>query len=354
MDGDKYNAQNKYMTIKRASKKSAVLATISTEEAEQMNVSLSASSTSNLQEESIKVEAVYKQSVEIACKEPDEVVYKQPEETTASEIEITRESLSKLKVETVIADVDKPGHVNNLTAEQTKQLYILWDHLLDVVDDKTGIQKSEDLAHQTSNSSSKLSQAASSHHASAEKKGFSLWPFRSGKKLTSSVSLLMDSKEADSSPSMSLQAQEGDHHHTLPRAYSSPILNAVSDPDLLSNKTSVTSLLSTYSQSDSSSTSSGMVASSSTTKRLVTYSEELWRGFLVGHTDSDATLLRFLRARKWNMTAATAMLTATADWRAKSGIFNLVRAGEQGLNRKLLESGKTFFHGVDKDGHLIM
>lgn len=85
--------------------------------------------------------------------------------------------------------------------------------------------------------------------------------------------------------------------------------------------------------------------------------------------DPDALMLRFLRARKWDVQKAVVMLVSTVHWRSQDVHLDddLVPKGElhfaelakhgSGSEKKLgedfltqLRAGKSFVHGVDKDG----
>ena len=99
--------------------------------------------------------------------------------------------------------------------------------------------------------------------------------------------------------------------------------------------------------------------------------EELRQAFwsMVKHDDPDALLLRFLRARKWNVQKALVMLVATMHWRMQEVHVDddVVKRGEGGAFADSLSSnaarkkegndflaqlrmGKSFLHGTDKDG----
>ena len=90
---------------------------------------------------------------------------------------------------------------------------------------------------------------------------------------------------------------------------------------------------------------------------------------MVKHDNPDGLLLRFLRARKWNVQNALVMLVATMNWRmqemhvdddiikrgeggaaedSKSSNANIRREGEDFLSQMRL--GKSFLHGTDKEG----
>lgn len=102
--------------------------------------------------------------------------------------------------------------------------------------------------------------------------------------------------------------------------------------------------------------------------------EELRTAFwsMVKHDDPDALLLRFLRARKWNVQNALVMLVATMHWRWQEMRVDgdVVLRGEGGALKDStgsdpsakkegsdflaqLRMGKSFLHGTDKDGRPI-
>ncbi|KDN52424.1 CRAL/TRIO domain-containing protein [Tilletiaria anomala UBC 951] len=67
--------------------------------------------------------------------------------------------------------------------------------------------------------------------------------------------------------------------------------------------------------------------------------------------DPDATFLRFLRARKWDVTRALGMFASCLKWRLDNGVEDLVRGGDLGNSKieKFLEqqrSGKTHTAGT--------
>ena len=99
--------------------------------------------------------------------------------------------------------------------------------------------------------------------------------------------------------------------------------------------------------------------------------EDLRQAFwsMVKHDNPDGLLLRFLRARKWNVQNALAMLVATMHWRGQEIHVDddIMRRGEGGAaedgrssdaaikregNDFLAQTrlGKSFIHGTDKEG----
>ncbi len=69
--------------------------------------------------------------------------------------------------------------------------------------------------------------------------------------------------------------------------------------------------------------------------------------------DLDTVLLRFLRARKWDLSAAFAMIAENIEWRLQYGVHELKKQGELRLPRKLMASGKGFVWGEDQSGRIV-
>lgn len=99
--------------------------------------------------------------------------------------------------------------------------------------------------------------------------------------------------------------------------------------------------------------------------------EELRAAFwgMAKHDHPDGLLLRFLRARKWDVQAALVMLVATMHWRAtemhvdsdimrrgEAGALEASRSADAAVRREgedflaQLRMGKSFLHGVDAEG----
>lgn len=68
--------------------------------------------------------------------------------------------------------------------------------------------------------------------------------------------------------------------------------------------------------------------------------------------DFDTAIARFLRARKWNLPAAFAMLVGFCSWRLDFGVHSLMQEGESHFPEELLASGKGFIWEEDKHGRV--
>ncbi|KAF9189506.1 hypothetical protein BGZ51_009485 [Haplosporangium sp. Z 767] len=84
----------------------------------------------------------------------------------------------------------------------------------------------------------------------------------------------------------------------------------------------------------------------------------LWNNILGDHPDS--LLLRFLRARKWNVTNGMNMLLKAFKWRLDDDIEEVKAKNEEELNAKYrgfklqLDMGKSYVHGTDKEGRPVV
>ncbi|CAI6031113.1 unnamed protein product [Clonostachys chloroleuca] len=93
------------------------------------------------------------------------------------------------------------------------------------------------------------------------------------------------------------------------------------------------------------------------------FKQGLWDTILADHPD--ATVLRFLRARNWDVAEAVNMLVSAINWRIELRInANLNREGESvGLKKmptadeeafiRQYRSGKSYVRGTDKDGRPV-
>ncbi|CAF3517266.1 unnamed protein product [Rotaria socialis] len=79
--------------------------------------------------------------------------------------------------------------------------------------------------------------------------------------------------------------------------------------------------------------------------------KELFYSFSLDNPD--VVLLRFLRARKWNIDLALEQLIETLEWRTKSNLEQLIANGESQLHYGEILTGKAFYVGYDKVGRPI-
>ncbi|KAK9729377.1 hypothetical protein K7432_000342 [Basidiobolus ranarum] len=73
-----------------------------------------------------------------------------------------------------------------------------------------------------------------------------------------------------------------------------------------------------------------------------------WKIILFDHPDN--ILLRFLRARKFDVQKSCEMFMNALDWRLDEDVESIIEKGETTLNQKLLQDGLTHFHGRDPYG----
>ena len=79
--------------------------------------------------------------------------------------------------------------------------------------------------------------------------------------------------------------------------------------------------------------------------------DELFRS--IGYDNPDVLLLRWLRARKFDVNAAVQQLVDTLKWREQWGVNALLSKGENDLLQEEILSGKTYFMGYDKEGRPV-
>lgn len=87
------------------------------------------------------------------------------------------------------------------------------------------------------------------------------------------------------------------------------------------------------------------------------FMETFWNMIMMD--DPDVIVLKFLRARKWNVPAGVAMMAACMKWRIEYGVDSIIRKGEEGyLNQEgflnQLRMGKTFVQGTDRHGRPVV
>ncbi|KAI0968928.1 CRAL/TRIO domain-containing protein, partial [Xylaria arbuscula] len=94
-----------------------------------------------------------------------------------------------------------------------------------------------------------------------------------------------------------------------------------------------------------------------------TFREGLWGFILSEHPD--ALVLRFLRARKWDVEKAMVMLVSAVNWRVERNLFEtIIHSGESvGLKKdpsaddmgfiSQYRSGKSYVHSKDKENRIV-
>ena len=73
----------------------------------------------------------------------------------------------------------------------------------------------------------------------------------------------------------------------------------------------------------------------------------------VGYDNPDTVLLRWLRARRWEVQTALELFLDTIQWRQDWGVKEFVAKGERDLCEEEVRTGKSYFMGQDKDGRPI-
>ncbi|KAF8985390.1 hypothetical protein BGZ46_004502 [Entomortierella lignicola] len=74
----------------------------------------------------------------------------------------------------------------------------------------------------------------------------------------------------------------------------------------------------------------------------------------------DALFLRFLRARKWNMINSMTMFLKAFKWRIENDVDELLIKNEDELDlkysgfKRMIEIGKSYTHGTDKQGRIVV
>ncbi|KAJ1965865.1 hypothetical protein H4R35_007028 [Dimargaris xerosporica] len=83
-----------------------------------------------------------------------------------------------------------------------------------------------------------------------------------------------------------------------------------------------------------------------------TLRQAFWKVVQVDNPDS--ILLRFLRARKWDVARAFEMGIHALEWRLEAKVDQVVARGEAGLHEGVLKKGISFLHGQDKRGRPVI
>ncbi|CAJ0896831.1 9350_t:CDS:2 [Entrophospora sp. SA101] len=74
----------------------------------------------------------------------------------------------------------------------------------------------------------------------------------------------------------------------------------------------------------------------------------LWS--FVAADDPDVTILRFLRARKWNVERSLSMFAKTINWMSSFGVRDIIEGGEEGMSKYFESKGvKNFMNQFSSD-----
>ena len=73
----------------------------------------------------------------------------------------------------------------------------------------------------------------------------------------------------------------------------------------------------------------------------------------MAYDNPDIVLLRWLRAKKWNVDAAIQKLLETIKWRHEWGVREFLEHGESDIQQEDIQSGKSYFLGRDKQGRPV-
>ncbi|RKP34094.1 CRAL-TRIO domain-containing protein [Dimargaris cristalligena] len=92
--------------------------------------------------------------------------------------------------------------------------------------------------------------------------------------------------------------------------------------------------------------------SASSPKPAETLREAFWGVVQADHPDG--MVLRFLRARKWNVDRALEMMLTALRWRIETQVDQIINEGEGGLDDSILRKGISFLHGEDRKGRPII
>lgn len=212
-------------------------------------------------------------------------------------------------IDTDMATQIPPGRPGNLTPEQEQRLKEFWLATLDVFGVDTG--STDDASSITAPSTSGTATPTTGDDGSKHKKKLSLFKSKKNK----------DAESAASTPT-----DDSNDKHGQTKDFKEAI--ASTSPETLR--------------------------------------QAFWS--MVKHDDPDALLLRFLRARKWDVQNALIMLIATMHWRAHDMHVDddiMLRGEEYALKKKdgdkdsadflsQLRMGKSVLHGVDKEGRPVV
>ncbi|KAJ2549733.1 phosphatidylinositol transfer protein csr1 [Coemansia sp. RSA 1933] len=86
--------------------------------------------------------------------------------------------------------------------------------------------------------------------------------------------------------------------------------------------------------------------------KKVTLREAFWAAVREDHPD--VLVLRFLRARKWDLDKAYSMAIAAIKWRVVERVQEIIWFGDSANDASLMWKGVSYAHGKDKLGHPII
>ena len=81
------------------------------------------------------------------------------------------------------------------------------------------------------------------------------------------------------------------------------------------------------------------------------FREAWWNGTQSFHPDN--LLLRYLRARKWDVEKSISMMVNAIKWRIDFDVEQVIRNGEYNISDYEMFSGKGYIYGFDKEGHVV-
>ncbi|PVU93356.1 hypothetical protein BB561_003332 [Smittium simulii] len=87
-------------------------------------------------------------------------------------------------------------------------------------------------------------------------------------------------------------------------------------------------------------------------KSQTSFTSAFFTSFATLHPDS--VLLKFLRARKWNVDKALEMLQEAVVWRAQNNVAELMWYGETNLNYRYIQKKASFIAGSDRLGQSVL
>ncbi|KAJ1908658.1 hypothetical protein IWQ60_011595 [Tieghemiomyces parasiticus] len=204
-----------------------------------------------------------------------------------------------------------PGHLGNLTLEQEQTLGDLWAKLIENFDkDPAELASGEEEASPDSGSGTPTESAAADAKPADMKKSKSNLNFLRLKRNKGDSD---DGKSKGSSPATPTAATSDDTVDSAAAALAKTDLN--------------------------SSPAAGQAPAE-------TLREAFWGVVQADHPDS--ILLRFLRARKWNVDKALEMLITALRWRLEFKVDQIILKGEAGIGSQIMHKGISFLHGTDK------